>query len=52
VADDLHRPQPAEAVPVWAPGPSMSKGLPNRKRRVSPDRLRTSRDSVSIGETP
>ena len=28
VADDLHRPQPAEAVPVWAPGPSMSEGLP------------------------
>ena len=28
VVDDLHRPQPAQAVPVWAPGPGMSMGAP------------------------
>ena len=53
VVDDLHRAQPAQAVPVWAPGPGMNQGhRPGRARWVSTYQLKAACHSMSIGETP
>ena len=51
VVPDLHRPQPAQTVPLRSTGPRMSMSHPaNRARGMSPHRLGTTSHAQSLSE--
>ena len=50
---NFHRPQPAKAIPVWAPGTRMSEGLPfllSSAECTQPGEIRGRRICNVIGE--